>query len=102
MKSVLPTWKPPGLHYRSKDKQQLSIASDRSRANGKFHPWFVPEEQRPDGFAAEGKVRPRTWATGTWAGAELRRAFEAWAVPFGGFPGQPGRPTLRIRQLRNK
>lgn len=61
----------------------------------------MPEEQRPDGFAAEGKVRPRTWARGTWAGAELRRAFEAWAAPFGGFPGQPGRPTLRIRQLRN-
>lgn len=37
----------------------------RSRAIEKFHLWFVPEEQRPAGFAAEGKVEPWRRVRGT-------------------------------------
>ena len=37
----------------------------RSRAIEKFHLWFVPEQQRPAGFAAEGKVEPRRRVRGT-------------------------------------
>ena len=55
----------------------------RSRAIEKFHLWFVPEQQRPAGFAAEGKVEPRRRVRGTWARAGRRRAFAAWAALFG-------------------
>ena len=74
----------------------------RSRAIGKFHLWFVPEKQRPAGFAAEGKVEPwrRVGAPGhaLGGGERLRHGLRH----SGPFPGQPDRLTLRIQLLRNK
>lgn len=83
LKSVLPTWKPWGLHYRSKDKQQLSIASD---------PFLLPCSY-PDPHPKHKIARPQ-WSQG-WVSfliplcpGFLVEGFYAQSLPFGGLHGK--------------
>lgn len=90
LKSVLPTWKPWGLHYRSKDKQKLSIASD---------PFLLPCSY-PDPHPKHKRARPQ-WSQG-WVSfliplcpGFLVEGFYAQSLHFGGlhekkFKGRKG------------